>query len=322
MQEREMNFFDLCVACWRGIKRACCACGNLVASMVRITYRMWWIVLPVLIIALSWANYHARKSNRVYKAEALVWLNGPSIELTEQVYKNLLYATSPEISSKQNILAQLDVDPAYLDGISDFETFYVIDCMHDSVADRIDYRHRANLTDTVNVRMPNRLCLRFLTRQPDNINIVGEGIVDYLNRNPQMQTAYEHKRAILEREVKFAKDQVEKLDSLTSAFYFKQGTGQQAQVDLWDRGFVMGRREIKLFTNAVYNEFGRYTSLDYALAFCTAPVVIEDQFKIIPVAVNNRKKMNAIGLVFGWIIGCILAALVENRKSILAWLKK
>ncbi len=322
MQEREMNFFDVCVACCRAIGRGFRACWNLFAAMLRLTYRMWWIVLSVLVIALVWANVEARKSNRVYKAEALVWLNGPTIELTEQVYKSLRLAVSPEISQTQNKMAQLGLSAEDLQNVSGFETFYVIDCMNDSIADRVDYRHKANLTDTVNVRMPNRLCISFLTKDPNNVSKVGSAIVDYLNRDPQMQMAYEHKRVVMEREVAFAKNQVEKLDSLTSAFYFNQGTGKQAQIERWESGMVLGRREIKLFTDKIYQEFYRYSSLDYTLAFCTAPVVQEGSFTINPAAVNGRTKMNILGLFFGWIIGCILALVVERRKDIISWLKQ
>ena len=317
-----MNFFDLCVAFFRAIGRGCRACWNLFAAMLRITYRVWWIVLPVVAIALGYTNFAARESNRTYKAEALVWLNGPTIELTEQVFKSLRDEVSPELSSTQNRYAQLNLSAEDMDGVSSFEIFHVIDCMHDSVADRVDYRHKADLTDTVNVRMPNRLCIRFLTKKPENVVKVGNAIVDYLNRNPQMQMAYEHKRVILEREVAFARNQVEKLDSLTSAFYFKQGTGKQAQIERWEDGMVLGRREIKLFTREVYLEFRRYQTLDYALAFCTAPVVPEYEFTINPAAVNGRTKMNVLGLFFGWIIGCILALVVERRKEIISWLKK
>lgn len=317
-----MNFFDLCKSCANGIARGCRALLDLLVKMVRLTYRMWWVVLIVVVAALVLANYLARKDNRRYKVEAVVILNGPTTELAQHAYHNISMATSPLLSERQNLMALLQLSPEELKGVSRFKCFYVIDCLHDSVADYIDYKHKSSATDTVNVRMPNRLCLQFQTKNPLAGERIGNAVVAYLNSVPQLQQAFEHKRAILERKVEFSRNQVEKLDSLTSAFYFKQGTGQQAQAALWEKGFVLGRREIKLFTGAIYQEINRYMKEDYELMLCTAPVVVEDHFIVSPSPVNGRIKLNVLGLIIGWVLGCILAALIEQRKNIIDWLKK
>ena len=51
--EKEMNFWDLCRACGHAIMRACRTVCGWLATLVRLTYRMWWIVLPVLILAIA-----------------------------------------------------------------------------------------------------------------------------------------------------------------------------------------------------------------------------------------------------------------------------
>lgn len=319
--EREMNFFELCRACFRALWKGLCVCAQFLGIVIRLCFRKWWIVLPVIIVALVVANYYARRDNRIYKAEAVVWLNGPSVELTERVYKNLVHAVPAYISETQNLHALLGLSYEQLDGVRNFDALPVIDCLRDSVADYIDYHKSSSPEDTVNVRMPNRLCLTFQTKRPNNVKVVGEAVINYLNSNPQMQAAYAHKCKVLGRELKFAEDHVEKLDSLTSAFYFEQGVGQQAQASPWRNGMVLGRREIIFFQDEINREFRTYDKLDYQAAFCTAPVVVEDHFTINPVALNGRIKMNVIGLLIGWIIGCLLAALIEQRKTILAWLR-
>ena len=321
-QEREMNFFDFCKACADWFVRVCRACWELFAKMIRLSYRQWWIVLIVIMAALVVANYMARRTNRRYKVEAVVVLNGPTVELTNQVFRNFTMAAAPQISARQNLPALLQLSPDEVKGLSHFKTFPVIDCLRDSVADYVDYKLKSSPLDTVNMRMANRLCLQFQTKHPQEGERIGEAMIAYLNAQPQMQTAFEHKRAILERKVEFAKNQIEKLDSLTTAFYFKQGTGEQVQAGLWERGFVVGRREIKLFTDAIYLEFRRYMTADYELGLCTAPVVVEDRFIVYPAPVNGRIKLNVIALLIGWLLGCVIAALIEQRKTIVSWLKK
>ena len=47
-----MNFIDLCMACGRAIGRAWEACCNLLAHMLRLTYRYGWVVLTLVVLAL------------------------------------------------------------------------------------------------------------------------------------------------------------------------------------------------------------------------------------------------------------------------------
>lgn len=320
--ENSMNLYDVCRECFRAIGRGIKACGNGLAAMLRLTYRQWWVVLVVVVAALVAANFYARRSNRIYKVEALVWLNGPTVEQTEQAFKYLANALPQGVSKKQTLTAQLGLTQKQLRGVSELRSFHVIDCLHDSVADYVDYHGKVSRTDTLNVHMPNRLCLTFRTTNPAAVDTVGEAIINYLNNLPQMQAAFEKKRALLERHVQFSKDHIEKLDSLTTAFYFEQGVGPQFQANRWESGFIAGRREIKFFTGVISGEFEGLDKLNTLLTFCTAPVVVEDNFKINPNAVNGRIKMNIIGLLAGWLLGCLIAALVGQRKALISWLKK
>lgn len=317
-----MNFFDLCRVCYQGICRGVMACIQFIGALIRLTYRQWWVVLIVIAAALVYVNIYTRKGNRIYKVDAVAILNGPTVELTQEKIKRLSFPVAPKINAQQNMVELLGLPYAEVEHISHLQTFHVIDCLHDSVADYIDYDRKSSPLDTVCVQMPNRLCIQYRTKTPQNIAVIEEALLNYLNSDPAMQAAYRTKRLIMDREVEFAKRQVEKLDSLTSSFYFEQGTGMQAQGARSKEGIVLGRREIKLFPGEVHGEFKRYQKLAYQQTFCTAPVVLEDHFIVHPTAVNGRSKMNIIGLFLGWLIGCLIAALVENRKAIISWLKQ
>lgn len=321
-EEREMNFFDLCRVCFNGIGRGITACIQFAGTLIRLTYRQWWVVLIVLVLVLTCVNIYTRKDNRIYKIDAVAILNGPTTELTQEKIKRLSFPVHPKINAQQNLVELLGLPWEDVEHISHLQTFRVIDCLHDSVADYIDYDRKSSPLDTVCVQMPNRLCIQYRTTTPQNAALIEKALLNYLNSDEAMQAAFQTKKLILGREVEFAKNQVEKLDSLTSAFYFEQGTGMQAQGARSKEGIVLGRREIKLFPGAIHGEFRHYQKLAYLQAFCTAPVVLEDHFTVHPAPVNGRIKWNVIGLVIGWLLGCLIAALVENRKAILSWLKK
>ena len=90
---------------------------------------------------------------------------------------------------------------------------------------------------------------------------------------------------------------------------------------VWESGMVLGRREIALFLEDVYVEMRESEYVNARLTVATAPVVLQSHFVINPLAVNGPWRMSAIAIVVGWLLGLVVAALVENRKRILAWLQ-
>ena len=87
--EKDMTFIDLCVACGRAVTDGCKAVGRLLARMVRLTYRYWWVVITCVVLALAAALYYTRSENLTYKLNAVALLNGPSIQQFEQAYAPL-----------------------------------------------------------------------------------------------------------------------------------------------------------------------------------------------------------------------------------------
>ncbi|MBR1809322.1 MAG: hypothetical protein IJ776_08045 [Paludibacteraceae bacterium] len=314
-----MNLFDLTAAFFRWMGKVCIGAWHLCLDSVRLALHYWFITVPCIIIFFGAGYYYSRPLNRIYKAEAIVYLNGPLAEDVKQAFRPLEF--SYRFFPNQEITAALNLTPDQADGLVKFETFEVIDFLNDSTADMVDYRHKHDVTDTINVVMPNVMCLRFRTKRPDNVPVVGEHILAYLNSNPSLQASFEKKRALQERKVQFCHDQLEKLDSLTSAFYFEQGGAAQAQMK-WGNGMVLGRREIKLFTPEIMEFYNTTEHADRELAMCTAPVVAQQAFTTIPRALNGRLKCTLIALITGYILGCLIALALKRRKEIAEWYRK
>ena len=122
--ERELNFFDLCVLTGRAIGRGCAALGRLLGHMIRLTYRYWWIVITLVILAVAAALYYTREENTIYKANAVAFLNGVSIQQFEQAYAPM--HSSQLLPDEAAIKPYLCSREAF-----GFETYRVIDCLHD-----------------------------------------------------------------------------------------------------------------------------------------------------------------------------------------------
>ena len=319
-QQREMNFYDLCRAIASGIGKLFKALGRLLARMVRITFRKWWIVLIITVLCVAAALYYSRPDNRRYKVNAVVTLNGVPKDIIANEFNGLNNANY--LFEGQTLSNILGVPPEVTWTLSRFKTFDVIDCLGDSVVDFIDYKGKVTRMDTNYVHMPYRLALQFCTSHPENVPAVEQALLQYLNSRPYIQKLYTTHLTDMQRRARFNHDQLEKLDSLTSVFYFSNNNLPQVELSAWQSGMILGSREIELFLDDIYNHIIVTEDIDQQLALCTAPVVPQSHFMASPRAVNGPLKCSCIAIILGWILGVLLADIVENRRNILTWLKQ
>lgn len=311
-----MNFWDLCVVCAHAIGRACAACGRLLAHMLRLTYRYWWIVLTIVALAVAAALYYTRPDNITYKINAVALLNGPTIQQFEKAF-------APVQAMMENPEA-----PIYTYSVkkkaTGFAMYRVVDCQKDGVADYIDFARKSSPTDTVKVQMQDRVCLQFRmkTRYLELLPEVEKALMAYLNSNEAMQQAYAAYLPNLQEEVAFNHRQAAKLDSLTSAYYFGNvASSNPVQTDGNGMHFY-GDRRVHLFLNDIYKQQQHLRMGDYRLQLATTPVTLENHFVVDPKPVNGRKQNVLLFFLLGWIGGCLLAEVIDKRKAIIAWLKQ
>ena len=319
MEQREMNLFDLCHAIARGIGKGIKWLVWRLGDMLRLSFRQWWIVLIVVALCLAAALYYSREGNRSYKVDVVANLNGITNNMVRAEFERLNKAFY--LTEQQNLATMLNIDGELANGTCRFETFDVIDLLADTTIDMVDYDRSAPMMDTLYVHVPNMVAMRFCTKHPNRVPELENAILNYLNTRPYFQSLYATYYQGLEREARFHRDQVEKLDSLTSVFYFSQNNREQVQMKVWESGMVLGRREMALFLEDVYVEMRESEYVNARLAVATAPVVLQSHFVINPHAVNGPLRMSAIAIVVGWLLGLVVAALIENRKRILAWLQ-
>ena len=314
--EREMNFFDLCVACWHALCRGCAALGRLLARALRLSYRYWWLVLICVALGVVAALYYTRQGNIIYKVNAVALLNGPTVQQFEQAYMPL--------RSAQQLPPDSPLRPWLMENkLRRFETYRVIDCMGDSVADYIDFREKSSPTDTVNVQMQDRLCLQFRIKQRDLdlLPAVEAEVMGFLNGNPALQAAHAVYLRNLLDEVKFNHDQTQKLDSLTTHYYFHSHPGAEPLGAAKNGLVFMGDWRVHLFLTSIYAHRHYADYMDQRLQLATAPVVLENHFTVDAAPVNDRRKMVVLMFLLGWVGACVLAELIDKRKALSAWLK-
>lgn len=316
---KETNLLDLCRSVWHLCIKGLLACWALVAGMLRLTFRYWFIVFPVWGIMTAYLYYRARPEHRKYEVNAIVLLNGPSVEHFKQTYEGIM--SNNPYSDTQNLWTLLQIEPGEAGKLQKWECFDVIDMLKDGTPDYVDTHHSAARNDTLVWRMQDRAAIRF--RLLYDINLlpkVEEALLRYFNSNPTMQREYELYMANMRRQAKFNHDQIEKLDSLTSAFYFQQSLTQK-QVTVNDRNMILGDRRIRLFLDEINKHMNHTQIFDQRLTQATAPVVFEHHLNPGLSRYYHPYIMFVVNMLVGWLVGCLIGAIVFFRKEIIAFLR-
>lgn len=312
-----MNFWDLCVACGRAIGRGCVALWNILSRMIRLTYRYWYIVVTLVVLAIALAIYHTRPKNIKYRVNAIAMVNGASMQQFEKAFAPL--------QSGQLLPPDAKIAP-YMrwKQAGRFDVFRVVDVHHDGVADYIDFKRKSSPKDTAEVQMQDRVCIQFQTSAVfvPMIPEIEEAILELLNGNEALQQAHELYLENLREEVAFNHRQAVKLDSLTSAYYYNAGS-PAAMVNKDGNGVnFYGDRRIRLFLGEIYKQQLHTRNGDLRLQLASAPVVLENHFAVDPAPVMTRTKCVILFFLLSWIVGCLIAELIDRRKAIAEWLKK
>ena len=309
-----MNFWDLCVACARAIGRGCAALGRLLARMIRLTYRYWYVVVPIVILAVAVAVYHTRPANIEYRVNAIAYLNGASMQQFEKAFEPLQSGhVQPQDAAVKHYLMKANMTGLTL--------YRVIDVHHDEFADFIDFKRKSSPKDTTEVQMHDRVCIQFRTRA-HSLHLIPEmeeAILEYLNANEALQQAYAVYLENLKEEVAFNHRQAVKLDSLTSVYYYNAGA---PMVNNEGNGVnFYGDRKIRLFLNDIYKQQLHTQLGDLRLQLASQPVVLENHFAVDPNPVTTRMKSVVKFFLLSWIVGCLIAEIIDRRKKIAEWLK-
>ena len=323
MENKEITLWDLCLRFFGWIGSCLKSFGVLLGKSLQLCYRHRAVSIPLGLAVIALFIFLARPGNKWYKVEGVLLLNGSRTELAREVLKPVEQAFDPRVSNVQNYGQLLGVSNDVMKEHQKFFTHYVIDCMNDTTADYIDYKNSSSMTDTMHMRMTDRIAVTFLTHDLEVALPFADSVLAYLNRDPRMRSTFEAYRADLQRESDFCRDQIELLDSLTAEFYFHQGIFEQnAQFTGNPNNLLIGRREIKLFYNEVLDLIGHKKVVDYKLSLCTAPAVVQGGFTINYRAVNGLLRFGIYGLLLGYLLAVLVCALIEFWNPLFAWLGK
>ena len=172
--------------------------------------------------------------------------------------------------------------------------------------------------------MQDQICLQFRIKQRnlDKVPAIEAALMDLLNANEAMQHGYKVYLQNLKEITTFNHTQAHKLDSLTTHYYFSNPSSASPMSYPGNGVNFYGDRKVRLFLDEIYAQQRHLQQGDYRLQLATAPVTLENHFTTDPRPVNGRIKCLLLFFLLGWAVGCIIAALIDKRKAICAWLQR
>lgn len=290
---------------------------NLIADLIKLSYRYKIIIGVVLVLSIVYGQYLARPSERIYNAEAMAMLYGSEAQTVKEVSKQLenTLASNDLIS----FAAKLSLPDSIAKNIVGFQTFYVIDYLKDNVADKVDFANNHSLTDTLNLKMKDRLYFQVKIKKIAHLPVVQAALLQYFNSNSAMKTEFDIRKTELVNRIQICNIESRRIDSLAKISYFKN-VDQQMSFD--NNKLLVGEQKKQLFYDELLrlNDIRSYS--EFRLADFKQPVDLPSDFVVNPKPINGRGKYGINSVIIGYALGLLIVILLDNLKKIKTFLVK
>ena len=314
-KQHEINLLDVIQIVFRGIGKFCLNILHLAGNTLRLLWRHKILTCILLVTFVALGYYAGRPANRIFRAEAMAIINGSLAHTVMDASRRL--ANASHLSDFTTLSAKLDLPDSIAKNIVGISSYFVIDFLNDSTPDMVDFRGSHSWTDTLNVRMPNRLYFRVLTRNVSQIPVFEQAFLNYFNTNTRILSEFNVGKNSLQRRISMYDREINRLDSMANISYF-QFPQQQAEFR-WNT-LLVGRQEIQFVYEDLIFLYDQKRRAELELANFTAPVVLPTGFIVNPRPERGRIRSMANYGIAGLFIAIGLSLLVENRKRIFSYL--
>ncbi|MBR3565245.1 MAG: hypothetical protein IKN91_02805 [Paludibacteraceae bacterium] len=320
-ETRDITLWELILRffkwCGKGLK----AFFIWIGELIKLSFRKWYIMLLFLVLCVGVGWYISRPTNRIYYAQGVMMVNGPTPFDVKEALEPLNHAMQQNLEPSLAFAQQLGLPFEEVNGLRWVGCFNVIDALNDSIPDFVDFNSQYGSNDTIFRISPFYLGIQIETKKLKQLPTIEKGIADFVNTNPAIICKYEAKKKSLEEELVASDQQLMYLDSLSKLFYFDYPQGPQIDINSSKSGtIIMGKRSIDLLTEDIFELIKHRQKVEMELSVYSQPVAFITHLSALPKAKNNRLLCVILGFLIGCILGLCTAKIVENRKQIREWL--
>lgn len=314
---KEINLLQLLTLFFNWIKNIVANLLMFLGYLIRLCYRRKITVIIVLVISIIVGQYFARKSNRIYKAEAMAMLYGSDASTVKEVCRQL--ENSLSTYKLTSLATKLSLPDSVTKNIVEIQSFYVIDYLKDKTPDIIDFKNNHSLTDTLNVPMKDRIYLRIKTKNINQIPQFQAALLNYFNTNNLIEDQFVNMKNEYLEQIRICDTELQRVDSLAKVSYFKDN---EKQMRFENDKLLVGDQRKQLFYGELLDLQKIKSKAQTKLIDFKQPVDLPTGFVVNPTPLNGRVTYGLYSLLIGFILAVVIAGLIENITKIFDFLNK
>ena len=214
----------------------------------------------------------------------------------------------------------LSVNPESVDNIIDISAFWIIDQHKDGIPDYIDYKNNHDVYDTTNIRMQDRLDIRVKIKSPQELGLVRNGIVTFIESDSLFQQRNRVRlRQSLELLTRLDYD-IQQLDSLQKVKYFEENRnlkpGKEGQI------VFMQEQKTQLFYTDIQSLFVKKQLLETERALYPGIVTVLRDFSAPTLKNSGTRYYGKQVIPICFLATLIVLIFLANRKKLTEVYKK
>jgi hypothetical protein len=283
VRDDEIDLLDLFGRIGREINRWVCALGRAFLTTSIFLLKRWLPLGLSLVAGIGVSLLLKIASPSFYKSDLV--LKNNTISNADMIsYLNRLHTYCKE--KNRNALSEaISVTSQQVNNIIDISAFWIIDKGNDGMSDFVDYKNKHNIYDTLNIRMQDRLDIRVMIRVPSELNIVRNGIINYINTDSLFQqrnrVRLRQNKEILTR----LNYDILQLDSLQKLKYFEVTRNMQPKNG--GQMIFLQEHNTQLVYNEIYSLYTRKQALETERELYKDITTILSEFSIPAKRVNG-----------------------------------
>ncbi|MQY80183.1 MAG: hypothetical protein GH151_13500 [Bacteroidetes bacterium] len=221
-------------------------------------------------------------------------------------------------NNRQALAQSLNLDSAEVENLVDIEAFWIIDRNRDGIPDMVDVKNNYD-EDTSVTHMSSRFDVRVKTKQPQNLNIIREGILHHINTNQFFERINNIRLRQLRERIAKTETELSELDSLQNYKYFEEkqkGKFSEGQM------VFLSEQETKLFHGSVFELYQSKQNLDRELDIYSEIVTVLDDFTPPAQPENSYLHIAKTRVILFFVLGLIFVVVLSFRKELISVYKK
>ena len=310
----EIDLLDLFNRMGRTVSRWAKLLGTGILITIVFIVRRWLPLFLSILIGIAVSYFMKTTSTPTYASDIVLKSN--TVHSSEIIpYFNTIHSYS--VAGNSNTLAQaLSIDHETAKNISDISCYWLMDMNTDSIPDYVNYEGGSTVTDTANYkkRMQDRFDIRIKIKKPEDLTIVRNGLISYLEKDSLLQQINRVRLNQNQQLLARLDYDILQLDSLQKVKYFEETRTRQPQGG--GQMIFMQAQNTQLVYTDIYSLYKKKLALETEQALYKGIVTVLSDFSLPSQGDYSTKYYGKliIPLFFG--ITLLILLLLANRKNL------